>query len=94
VRILALSAHELIAAAYRLKDYQVFGPGDLDSTRFDIEATLPNEAVALADSTKSKQIWLMTQTLFAERFGIREHRATRKIGALELAVDTGGAEIP
>jgi uncharacterized protein (TIGR03435 family) len=90
VQILGLSAHELIAAAYGVKDYQVFGPGGIDSARFDIEARLPNEAVALADSAKSKQIWLMTQTLLAERFGIKMHRETRKIGALELAVDPGG----
>jgi uncharacterized protein (TIGR03435 family) len=90
VQILGLSAHELIAAAYRLKEYQVFGPGGIDSARFDIEARLPDEAVGLADSAKSTQIWLMTETLLTERFGMKIHRETRKVGALELVVDTAG----
>jgi uncharacterized protein (TIGR03435 family) len=90
VQILGLSVHELIAAAYRLKDYQVFGPKWIDSARFDVEAKLPDEAVGLADSAKSAQIWLMTQALLTERFGTKVHRETRKIGALKLVVDDHG----
>jgi uncharacterized protein (TIGR03435 family) len=90
VRILGLSVHELIAAAYRLKDYQIFGPGWIDSTRFDVEATIPKEAVGLEDSAKSAQIWKMTETLLAERFNLKLHRETRNLGALELTVDARG----
>ncbi len=82
--------HELTAAAYRVKDYQVFGPKWIDSARFDVEAKLPDEAVSLGDSAKSAQIWLMTQTLLAERFGMKLHRETKTLGALELVVDAGG----
>jgi len=92
VQILGLSLHELIAAAYRVKDYQVVGPGWIDSARFDIVAKLPEEAVGLADSAKSAQIWQMTETLLTERFGAKAHRETRKLGALELAIDERGAK--
>lgn len=66
VQILGLTVHELIAAAWRLREYQVSGPSSIDSTRFEIEAKLPSESARLADSAKSAQIWLMTQTLLAE----------------------------
>jgi len=90
VQILGLSVHELIAAAFHLKDYQVFWPKWIDATRFDVDAKLPDEAVGLADSAKSTQVWLMTQALLTERFGTKIHRETRKIGALKLVVDTHG----
>jgi uncharacterized protein (TIGR03435 family) len=87
---MGLSVHELIAAAYRLKDYQVLGPGWIDSARFDLEAKLPQEAAGLEDSAKSAQIWLMTEALLSERFGMKLRSETRNMGALELTVDVPG----
>jgi uncharacterized protein (TIGR03435 family) len=81
---------ELIAAAYRVKDYQVSGPRWIKSARFDVLAKLPDEAVGLAEPAKGAQIWLMGQTLLAERFGLELHRETRTVAACELVVDKGG----
>jgi uncharacterized protein (TIGR03435 family) len=90
VQILGLSIQELLAAAYKVKDYQVSGPGWIRSARFDVVAKLPQEAVGLADSSKSAQIWLMSQTLLTERFKLKFHRETRSLSALELVVDDRG----
>jgi uncharacterized protein (TIGR03435 family) len=63
---------DIICAAFKLKPYQVGGPGWRDlgpagGPRFDIDATLPAGAT-------EKDVPELLQALLAERFGLRFHR--------------------
>src|SRR5215471_19323071 len=41
VRVLSLPLRDIIAAAYRVKPYQVYGPDWITTTQFDISAKMP-----------------------------------------------------
>ncbi len=76
---LHLSLKQLIALAYRMRSYQVSGPGWLGTEAFDIEATIP-EGASQEDAPA------MLRSLLEERFNLTAHRATeeQKVLALEL----------
>jgi uncharacterized protein (TIGR03435 family) len=76
----------LITTAYRVKPYQVSGPGWLDSERFEIVAKLPEGANA-------EQIPEMLQALLAERFGLKLHRETKELPVLALVVGKNGPKL-
>ncbi len=60
-----VSLKQLIAAAYRVHDYQVEGgPKWIDSDRYDLEAKAPDAAVPPGE----RQLMVMLQHLLAERF--------------------------
>jgi hypothetical protein len=68
-----LSLKDLIAAAYKVKDYQITGPDWMGTQRFDISARMP-EGSAKDDAPK------MLQALLADRFkvwSIARRRSTR-----------------
>jgi len=67
----------LLMRAYGIKDYQIAGPGWLDSARYEIQATLPPGA-------DEPQLRFMLQSLLKERFGLETHRETRQFAAYEL----------
>ena len=86
VRISYLSLREYLAAAYRVKDYQITGPEWLASTRFDIAAKVPA-------GTPREQVLEMLQSLLVDRFGLKEHRDKKEFPVYGLMVAKGGLKI-
>jgi uncharacterized protein (TIGR03435 family) len=82
------SLDELIRSAYDLKEYQVSGPAWLndESVSFDIVAKAPLD-------TPEKQMWVMLQTLMAERFKLTTHREKRMLPAYDLVVGKKGFQL-
>lgn len=79
VHIAALPMRDIIALAHRIQPSQVIGPDWIQSTRFDITATLPA-------GSRSQQIPDMLQALLAERFGLATHREMRQTAVYALVV--------
>jgi uncharacterized protein (TIGR03435 family) len=80
------SLFDVIAAAYRLKDYQLSGPDWMKAVRVDIVGTLPK-------GTSQGDIPEMLQTLLAERFGLKIHRETKEHPEYALVVAKGGSKL-
>jgi uncharacterized protein (TIGR03435 family) len=74
-----LTLREIVAAAYRVKTYQVRGPDWTETERFDVNATLPPGA-------KADQIPEMLQALLAERFGLVLHREKKEMPVYALII--------
>lgn len=77
---------QLIAIAYKVKVYQVSGPSWLDSTRFDIEAKLPERA-------SKDDVPAMLQNLLQERFKLAAHLDSSEHKVLALVVAKGGPKL-
>src|SRR5271169_3858025 len=69
-----VTLENLLAQAYRIKNFQIEGTGWLDSDRFDIEAKLPAEA-------KDGDFPVMLQTLLKERFKLAFHLESKALSA-------------
>jgi uncharacterized protein (TIGR03435 family) len=88
-----MSLKNILMNAYDVKNFQIVGPGWLDTERFDITATMP------PDTTK-EQFRTMLQNLLAERFKLTIHRDTKELPVYSLVVAKGGpkmkeaAEVP
>ena len=65
----------------------VGGPAWINSEGYDIDAKPPA-------NTDPKQIWLMWQTLLADRFKLKLHRETRELPIYDLTVAKGGPKLP
>ncbi|MBZ5621835.1 MAG: TIGR03435 family protein [Acidobacteriia bacterium] len=81
-----VSLRDILRAAYGVRDYQISGPDWMNSTRFNIVATLPPQ-------TTREQVALMWQTLLKERFSLTLHRETKDLPAYALVVAKGGPKI-
>jgi uncharacterized protein (TIGR03435 family) len=81
-----MSLKSLLAIAYGVKPYQIWGPGWLDTERYDIVATVP-------EGTTKKQFPFMLQNLLTDRFGIAVHRETRELPLYELSVAKNGPRL-
>ena len=77
---------DLIALAYNLKAYQVSGPDWLATTRFDIQATMPE------GSTKESAP-AMLQALLKERFKLVAHPSMEERPVLALTVGKSGPKL-
>jgi uncharacterized protein (TIGR03435 family) len=77
---------DLIAAAYKVKAYQVTGPDWLANQRFDIQAKLP-------DGASKDDVPQMLQALLEERFKMVAHRETKEHPVLALVVAKGGPKL-
>ena len=75
-----------IGWAYGFKDYQISGPGWLDSEHFDIVAK--PERGALEDRLR-----LMLQALLMDRFKLALHRETKELPVYALTLINEGAKI-
>lgn len=82
----AISLRNLLTNAYDVKDYQIVGPGYLDTERFDIQATMPPE-------TTKEQFRTMLQNLLAERFKMTVHRETKELPMYSLVVAKNGPKM-
>lgn len=76
----------LLAKAYGFKNYQISGPGWMDSERFDIVAKVPAGATP-------EQVDLMLQKLLVERFQMTVHRETRELPVYALVVGRNGPKL-
>jgi len=79
----AATLKALLMRVYDLKDYQMVGPGWIDSERYEIAAKIPAGA-AKADVAR------MLQALLAERFHLEVRRETRELPMYLLTVAKGG----
>jgi uncharacterized protein (TIGR03435 family) len=75
-----------LAVAYDVKNYQVSGPDWLNTSKFDISATIQK------DATKA-QFRRMLQKLLAERFQLRLHHENRESLVYALVVTKGGPKM-
>jgi len=81
-----MSLRELIALAYNLKAYQVSGPDWLATTRFDIQAKLPEGA-------GKENAPAMLQALLKERFAVTAHSSMEERPVLALVVAKTGSKL-
>jgi len=78
----------LIQNAYTVQAYQVVGGAAwINSEGYDIEAKP-------GGNTDPQRIWLMWQTLLADRFKLRLHRETRELPIYDLTVAKSGPKLP
>jgi uncharacterized protein (TIGR03435 family) len=78
----------LIQRAYSVQAFQVVGgPSWVNTDGYDIEAK-PEV------STDQKRMWLMLQTLLADRFKLTMHRETRDLPVYDLQTVKGGPKLP
>jgi uncharacterized protein (TIGR03435 family) len=76
----------LLTIAYDVKNYQVNGPGWLDSERYDVIAKVPEGAT-------KEQVAVMWQNLLKERFGVVVHHESKEFQVQELVVAKGGPKL-
>ncbi len=81
-----LSLSDLIRTAYRVKPYQLSGPGWMSEQRWDIQATIPEGASA-------DQVPEMLQALLADRFKLTIHRSTTEHSIYALIVGKNGSKL-
>jgi uncharacterized protein (TIGR03435 family) len=86
VRIGNWSILQLIAKAYAIQPYQLVRPDWMGSSRFDVQASLPQRS-------SQKEIPEMLQALLAERFGLVLHAETRNLPGFRLTVGRGGLKM-
>ena len=82
VNVQLMSLMDLIAAAYRVKPYQVSGPSWLTTERFDIVAKIP-------EGVSRDLVPEMLQSLLAERFRLTIHRENKEHAVYALVVGKG-----
>ena len=76
----------LLARAYGVQDYQISGPGWLESERYDIVAKVPKGAT-------KEQFQAMLQNLLAERFKLTLHHETKELPQYALVVAKNGPKL-
>ena len=76
----------LLTKAYGVQDYQISGPGWLDSERYDIVAKVPKGAT-------KEQFMVMLQNLLAERFKLTLHHETKELPRYALVVAKNGPKL-
>ncbi len=78
-----VSMKSAIQWAYGVKNYQVSGPGWIETERYDI-------AGKAAGEVSEDQLRLMLQTLLADRFKVNFHREEKVLAIYALTVGKGG----
>jgi uncharacterized protein (TIGR03435 family) len=86
VNIRSMSLNELLRIAYKVKTYQISGPGWLGTDRFDITAKMPPGATR-------DEISQMMQGLLADRFQLTLHRSTTEQPVYVLVVMKSGLKL-
>ena len=86
VDIGSLSLADLIPIAFRVKPYQVSGPGWMSSERFDVIGKIP-------DGAGKEQVPEMLQALLADRFKLTIHRDNKDQPVYALVVGKNGSKL-
>jgi uncharacterized protein (TIGR03435 family) len=81
-----VTALDVIANAYSVKDYQVAGPNSLKADRYEIVARTPSPS-------GDAQIKAMLQTLLAERFKLVVHHETKDLSAYTITQGKNGTKL-
>ena len=81
-----MSLQDLICKAYDIKPHQLTGPDWMKTTRWDIQATLPEGA-------KPTDASAMLQTLLKERFKLEVHKSTKEQNIYALVQAKGGHKL-
>jgi uncharacterized protein (TIGR03435 family) len=76
----------VLSNAFNVKQYQISGPGEVLSQRFDITAKVP------AGATK-EDVQVMMQNLLAERFKMTFHREKKEMASYVLTVSPKGSKL-
>ena len=76
----------LLAKAYGVQDYQISGPGWLDTERYEIVVKVPKGAT-------KEQFLVMIQNLLAERFKLTLHHETKELPQYALVVSKSGSKL-
>ena len=76
----------ILLSAYGVRNYQVSGPGWLDTERYDIAAKVPA-------GTSSEQFHTMLRNLLKDRFHLTLHHEPRVTPVYELAVAKSGMKL-
>jgi uncharacterized protein (TIGR03435 family) len=79
-----LALDNYIRIAWGVNDFQVRGPGWIDSVRYDIQAKAPIGTNALRP---------MLQALLTDRFRLKLHREKRLLPVYELTLSKGGSKL-
>ena len=87
VSIENLDLHKIIASSFRIQDSMVFGPGWLNSTRYDIVGKGPDPGAA------NPEVWEMMRSLLADRFKMKYHIESREFPIYALTVAKGGPKL-
>jgi uncharacterized protein (TIGR03435 family) len=90
-----MSLKSLIAEAYRVKTFEVYGgPGWIDSDTFDITAKPSVDPQPGSTSKKAyADIQLRLQSLLEDRYALKVHRETRELPVYALVVAKGGLKV-
>jgi uncharacterized protein (TIGR03435 family) len=81
-----MTVKNLLVQAYDVKQYQVTGPGWIESERYDIAAKIP-------EGTSKEDAKVMLQNLLAERFKLTLHHETKEFPLYEMTVAKGGPKM-
>lgn len=81
-----VSLDKLVARAYRVKVFQVLGPGWMADARFDVLAKLPKGASA-------ESVPEMLRALLAERFHLKLRVESRDLPVYALVFGKGGSKL-
>jgi uncharacterized protein (TIGR03435 family) len=76
----------LLMRAYKVKNQEIFGPGWMDSTHFNILAKVPQGAT-------KEQVPVMFRNLLTTRFKVALHHETRPLAAYSLTVAKNGPRL-
>ncbi len=93
-----LTAKQLIAFAYGVKDFQISGgPSWITSDQYDIEAKEPEALAAelpkLSREEQSAKTHLLVQSLLADRFALKLTHTTKDLPVYALIVAKGGPKL-
>jgi uncharacterized protein (TIGR03435 family) len=90
-----MSLKSLIAEAYRVKTFEVYGgPSWIGSDTYDITAKPTVDPQPGATSKKAyADIQLMLQTLLEDRYALKAHRETKELPVYALVVAKGGLKL-
>jgi uncharacterized protein (TIGR03435 family) len=76
----------MLMIAHDVKQYQINGPGWLDTERYDVVAKV-------LDGATKEQVNLMWQSLLAERFSLKLHHEPKEFQVEQLVVGKNGAKL-
>ena len=81
-----VSLKRLLRTAYDLSDFQITGPGWLDSDRYDLIAKSP-------EGVPDTEVTPMLQALLKDRFHLVAHREMKEMPVFDMVVGKGGLKI-
>jgi uncharacterized protein (TIGR03435 family) len=80
------SLRDMIRIAWAVKDYQIEAPAWLASARFDVRAKVPGMCT-------QKQVPAMLQSLLANQFALKLHRASKDLPVYGVVVRSDGLKM-